>query len=159
MIVNVEDLKGLKLFNKMKHKPMVVWYYADWCGHCQRMDDDWKKYCENNKDMDNIKIKDNMLQHLKPKPNIRGYPTIEFRYKNNKIQEFPSDQYRTSDNLELFAKENMEKLKKSGYEADNESNDVNSKNIKKVRKKSLKKKSLRKKKRKKNKRSMRRKSI
>ena len=31
-------------------KPMVIWYYADWCGHCTDMEPAWNDYkdkCKN----------------------------------------------------------------------------------------------------------------
>ena len=42
--VNPKDIN--KLQQAKKSTNVLVWYYADWCGHCQMMKDEWEKLVE-----------------------------------------------------------------------------------------------------------------
>lgn len=99
-------------------KPMVVWYYADWCGHCTDMEPAWNDYkdkCKNLK-VSLAKVNADIIKYLKKDPEVRGFPTIEFHNKGQKTAEF--NENRNSEDLLNFTKKNLklvqsEKPKKS----------------------------------------------
>ena len=45
-IIKVNDDSSAKLFSKKKYSgdDIFVFFYAEWCGHCKSMKDDWKKF-------------------------------------------------------------------------------------------------------------------
>jgi thiol-disulfide isomerase/thioredoxin len=82
MIIDVNDDISYKQFlNKKKHGNWFVWYYADWCGHCQMMKNEWENLENNNQSSCNLaKVKDSFV---KPEDGIQGYPTIKLLKNNN----------------------------------------------------------------------------
>ena len=63
-------------------EPVMVLFYADWCGHCTKLKPDWDKACEKaNKDkkrMFKIDVggEDKEHKELMKKYDIQGFPTI-----------------------------------------------------------------------------------
>jgi thiol-disulfide isomerase/thioredoxin len=59
---------------------MLVWIYADWCGHCQRMLPVWKSLVKRNPEIDFVCIDGDTpsLQSAAPEgyPEITGFPTL-----------------------------------------------------------------------------------
>ena len=58
----------------------LVWFYADWCGHCKKMKSGWDTASDKFKDV-MVKIdlgdsKDAEQQKISKKYNIDGFPTI-----------------------------------------------------------------------------------
>jgi thiol-disulfide isomerase/thioredoxin len=68
--------------------PFVMLVYAKWCGHCQRMEDEWKKaVAGTSKTCDIVQVEETVYKHLSAAhPNntlttiinqgIRGYPYL-----------------------------------------------------------------------------------
>jgi thiol-disulfide isomerase/thioredoxin len=90
--------------NKQKHIVIVGKIYADWCGYCQMMQDDWdnlKRDLGENKKIEFVddieqknetgRVNDVNEKYLKKSPlklSLQGgYPTI-FKIKNGKISYF-----------------------------------------------------------------------
>ena len=130
----VDDSSKISDFQKARLSgPIVIWYYADWCGHCTRMKDEWETYSSDckTKGINVAKVKDEIIQYLNYEANISGYPTIEFHNKGKKESNYPGDFERTSEKLMEFTSSELEKLKRmynSGYESDSEmSNSIDKK--------------------------------
>ena len=76
----------------------LVWFYADWCGHCKKMETAWDPASdtvntESNKKMVKINLgnsKDNEQQSIAKQYNITGYPTIHL-LNNGEIEETYND--------------------------------------------------------------------
>ena len=101
---------------------LIVLYYAEWCGHCQRMKPEWKKFEDDLKEKyKNIKYaklecdgdivgSDNLTEEdkkkiMEEKENVRGYPTVKL-FIGNEIKEFQSD--RTAEKFMEFVLNNGE---------------------------------------------------
>ena len=71
----------------------LVWYYAEWCGHCQMMSDSWDTFTallkKTNLPINTAKIEDTMISQLGA--SVDGYPTIEL-HKNGKLVEVYYDE-------------------------------------------------------------------
>lgn len=111
MIIDVVDLTSLKQFEEIYNKqPIMIWYHAEWCGHCQHMADDWEefnKHCKS-KNMNTAKISDEMLSDLKYEHNVKGFPTIELHNKGSKVKDF--ERPRNSKEFINFLEENLNEL-------------------------------------------------
>jgi thiol-disulfide isomerase/thioredoxin len=65
--------------SKKLDKPTFVWFYANYCGHCHSMYDDWKKLEKTNgmdKKVTLLKIESDQKSLLSNDPKIYGYPTL-----------------------------------------------------------------------------------
>ena len=115
LIVNSEgDLS--KLQEAKNNKNIFVWYYADWCGHCQMMKDEWEKVVKSNPNVNLAKVSDT---YVKPEDNIMGFPTLKLfksektpkksaklgKGKEPKIIDYQGS--RDADSLLKFIKENV----------------------------------------------------
>ena len=92
----------------------LVWYHADWCGHCKNMAKNWEQLTNKlgNK-MNTAKIQDTVINKLKYKAEVRGFPTIELRKNGKKVAEYNGD--RSSDSLEEFANSNNNYSQSGGF--------------------------------------------
>ena len=116
LYLNVGELdEGFSNNNKLAPGPgkcALVFFYADWCGHCQRFKPEWNKF---KNQMNNKKINGKVLvimecssdeEDLMKEYDINGYPTLKLLDANGReIKEF-SDQ-RNSANLKNFVNSNM----------------------------------------------------
>jgi thiol-disulfide isomerase/thioredoxin len=83
MYIVVNSPNDLNKLNTQKNKePWFVWYYADWCGHCQMMKEEWEKLVQSNPNVNLAKVSDS---YVKPTDNIVGYPTLKLYNSNSKI--------------------------------------------------------------------------
>lgn len=56
---------------------MIVWIYAEWCGHCVRFLPLWKSLVQENKSINFVVLNgDDDITPLPTYPQVRGYPTI-----------------------------------------------------------------------------------
>ena len=101
MIIDVNSKDNLDMFNQNKTKgPWFVWYYADWCGHCQNMKGEWERL-EKDTNVNLAKVKD---QFVTPEDNIVGFPTIKLLNSNketvyNSSRDFGSFKKFLEDNV------------------------------------------------------------
>jgi len=88
---------------KSSDKPKMVFYYADWCGHCTHTKPEWKKLEEAYENDDKVSIEkvneQNMSNEDKRKLKIEGYPTI-ILFVNGKA--IPYEGSRSVSNFESF---------------------------------------------------------
>ena len=109
--VNSNDNLGDYLKHKNKGN-WIVWYHADWCGHCHQMASDWDNFVKKTQHKKNInlaKIQDVMLKNIKVKNKIEGYPTIRFINNGKDMSEFMEE--RNTENLISFTNKNIRKMK------------------------------------------------
>lgn len=108
-----------QLRNAMNLGNTLVLYHANWCGHCQRFQPDWKKLQTRvKKELPNVCLGDveetQMRSHMKDSE-VQGFPTIKFYRKSdgsNKANEenknnIPFEGERSVDGLINFIKANM----------------------------------------------------
>jgi thioredoxin-like negative regulator of GroEL len=90
--MNVDNMKNLNIFNsKLKNNDIALWFYANWCGHCKAMEEEWSKV-EKNCKMNNImavKVRDDFAQKVKGGlgQNIMGFPKIVMISKGKEVAE------------------------------------------------------------------------
>jgi len=109
----VDDLNE-KISN---NEDCLVWFYAEWCGHCQDMKDIWNTFYSEHKDTHNIyKIsdlkKDQVMNHLSE--NVNGYPTIMAISNGEEKRLFEGD--RSVDNFSKFLNDNVEPCEDNSVE-------------------------------------------
>ena len=108
-------------FNKLqeakKNTNIFVWYYADWCGHCQMMKDEWEKVVKSKPHVNLAKVSDT---YVKPEDNIMGFPTLKLFKSNNSVKTAKGKKKeiidyqgsRDANSLLKFIKENVKKSKR-----------------------------------------------
>ena len=111
MYIVVDSPNQLNKLNSQKYKgPWFVWYYADWCGHCQTMKPEWNKVVKKMKTNNNVNIAEVESKHidnLVNKPTIQGFPTIKMYNSGKEIANFEDE--RVADKMEKFAMSNSKK--------------------------------------------------
>ena len=75
--------------NNVKKGPWLVWFYADWCGHCNMMKPEWKKLekrCASDPRLNVAKVRDDMKDNIPEQmnQNIQGFPTVRM-FNNGKM--------------------------------------------------------------------------
>ena len=109
-----ENLMNNKGSGKKSDCVVLVWFYADWCGHCQAMKDEWQKLeskCsqKENNHLKIAKVKDTMIPLLKNKPQVQGYPTLKLYKNGNEVEDYQGS--RSSDELLNYLNSNTKKPK------------------------------------------------
>lgn len=63
-----------------KSQPMIVWIYADWCGHCQHFLPSWKKLVASHPEVEFVAIDGDSPSFAAEAPasypQVLGYPTV-----------------------------------------------------------------------------------
>ena len=114
LIVNSE--KDINKLNKVKNSSnLLVWYYADWCGHCKMMKDEWSKFVKSKPNVSLAKVSD---KYVKQTDNIAGFPTLKL-YKSektatgkNNVKIIDYQGTRDSQSLNKFIKENIKSIRR-----------------------------------------------
>ena len=96
----------------IKEGKKLVWFYAEWCGHCKPMHSDWDKAAKKiNEDGKNkmIKIdaggKSPEQQKIAQKYQVDGFPTVSLYENGSKVEDYVGD--RTEDAIVAFAKSKL----------------------------------------------------
>lgn len=135
-----------KFNNNHKRGVWLVWFFADWCGHCHSMAPEWKRLIDNNRHNVNLaKVRDDYQSRIDMDAPVQGYPTIVLA-KNGKVSKvFSGD--RTAESLNSFVSENtnqQELQNNTGIESMNNSPSSSKKKSVKRKKTKRKKKSQKK---------------
>ena len=91
MNINVDNLQSLKKLNiNLKNKDFALWFYANWCGHCKDMEDEWnnlEKECKNKYNVARVRddMKDQVLGGIGE--NVMGFPKIIMVSKGQTVGE------------------------------------------------------------------------
>ena len=116
MIINILDSeKNINKFNKnVKSGLWFVWYYADWCGHCTSMQEDWDQLLEIN-NVNYSKINYTYLNKIKLKHQpVHGYPTLRVYNDGKFLHEYNNEEngLRNIDNFKIYVNNYLPKLLK-----------------------------------------------
>ena len=90
MFIVLDKQSNLNKFNNnIKSGPWLVWFYADWCGHCVNMKPEWEKLenkCKGNNNLNIARVNDQMKDKLHNNigNDVSGFPTIRL-YNNGKL--------------------------------------------------------------------------
>lgn len=97
--INKDNLKS-KNMSCVKKGPWMVWFHADWCGHCRNMDDEWHRMTKINNEFNTLKLENEAIKSSPFKnEEIRGFPTIIMVKNGKKVGEYSDER-----NAESFLK-------------------------------------------------------
>jgi thiol-disulfide isomerase/thioredoxin len=100
-----------KLCHMKKKGPWMILYKANWCGHCQMLAPEWKKFMMVMKSKPQLNIAEVDSDYMSSMDEqIMGYPTIKMYNNNNVVSEFEEE--RNISGLQRFAMNNMPKVSK-----------------------------------------------
>ena len=117
MYIIVKSSEDINKLQQAKNSTNVlVWYYADWCGHCQMMKDEWEKLVESKPNVSLAKVSDT---YVRPSDNIMGFPTLKLFKGGKKVTGKKNDYQvidyygsRDAESLKEFLNENVKAKKK-----------------------------------------------
>merc|ERR1712180_427922 len=74
-------------------EPWLVEFYAPWCGHCQRLEPEWKSAASEVHEKTGNKVKMGMLdatqhQNTASQYGIQGYPTIKMFFPDGRVEDY-----------------------------------------------------------------------
>ena len=94
---------NLRVENFEQKKATLVWYKADWCGHCNRMKNDWAeveaKVDKSKVDVKVVKDTDKGADKILQEKGVQGFPTIHLEKDGKTI---PYEGPRTSKDILAF---------------------------------------------------------
>ena len=64
-VKNNDDISLNNFLKNRKTGTWMVWYYAEWCGHCKNMEEDWDKLVSKKININFVKIED-LISCAKP---------------------------------------------------------------------------------------------
>ena len=80
MIINVTNARNLNRLNSvLPKKDFFLWFYADWCGHCRSMEDEWTKLVKTyGKKYNLARVRDDQKDQLINNlgSSVQGFPTL-----------------------------------------------------------------------------------
>ena len=127
IIVSLSDNQFERFELGNDSSPAIVFFYANWCGHCNKMKDEWNKF-ENEYNGKNgikvIKIENKEDKSLMKLHGVNGFPTIKYCPKGvyNTDGTVDFDSPRTYASLVNFHERFSNKEEFQGYDSDDESN-------------------------------------
>jgi thiol-disulfide isomerase/thioredoxin len=102
MIIQVINQRNIPKFEKSINKGIwFVWYYAEWCGHCKNMEQEWKDFSTKPpKGINVAKIESTIIPQMKNDPGVVGYPTIKLYNNGNEVTNYDGE--RTAKSFKNF---------------------------------------------------------
>ena len=91
------------ILDNSANKNQILWFYADWCGHCHKMKDAWEQASHIGNMYADWHVVDvsNEGKAFAQKLNIRSFPTV-LKFENKYIHKHNGE--RTVDNFIHFAR-------------------------------------------------------
>lgn len=120
-------------YNIFKNNPVIIWYYAKWCGHCVTFVDDWNKFvleCKSKyPSVKCVKLESSLLPKLNFQHGVNSFPTIKFYNNGVETEKGAFNLKRNVDNLLNYVNENLEHqdIEKSHIKPKIDLNDINEK--------------------------------
>ena len=79
------------LNSKLKNKDFAMWFYANWCGHCKAMEQEWSKVEQSckRKNIGVVKVRDDFKDHIDGGlgKNVMGFPKIVMIRRGKEVAE------------------------------------------------------------------------
>ena len=98
---NTSD-ESSQYYQKSSRKTQMLWFHAEWCGHCRNMKDEWVKAAEKGKRFAEWHaINCDEPNDLAKEMNVRSFPTIK-RIRKGQVTDFTDS--RTEQALIQFAR-------------------------------------------------------
>jgi len=90
--MNVDNMQSLNNLNsKLKDNDFAMWFYANWCGHCKAMEEEWSKVEKscNRKNINVVRVRDDFKDRLHGGigNNVMGFPKIVMIRRGKEIAE------------------------------------------------------------------------
>ena len=104
-VISKDD--AVNFSNQLNDGNWMVFYYADWCGHCQTMKPEWETVANKLSNSNNLNIAEvnsDYINDLLMKPQINGFPTIKMYNQGAERANF--DDERIAEKIEQFAMSN-----------------------------------------------------
>lgn len=106
--VPAEKTEGFHASSEKTSTPTLVFFHANWCGHCQSMKGEWEKTKQGlaGSNIATLDLEDSKNPGLAKNNDVKGFPTIRL-YKSGfpgQYKEYVGE--RTSNKLVEFAKTN-----------------------------------------------------
>jgi len=100
--MNVDNMASLHSLNsKLKNKDFAMWFYANWCGHCKAMEQEWSKVEQSCKrqNIGVVKVRDDFKDLVEGGigKNVMGFPKIVMIRRGKEVAEHQG--IRNSDNI------------------------------------------------------------
>ena len=113
MLVSVINPTRASMLNNNYQKGIwFIWYYAEWCGHCKIMEQEWKTFVSKVPRGINVaRVESTAIPQLNYQPQVMGYPTLRLYHNGNEVSEYEGE--RTASAFRHFLLNFVRKLKQS----------------------------------------------
>jgi thioredoxin-like negative regulator of GroEL len=106
--INKNNIKN-KNISGVNKGPWMVWFHADWCGHCRNMDNEWDTMTKTNNNFNTLKLESEAIPNSQFKnESIRGFPTIIMVKNGKKVGEYSNER-----NADSFIKHGSKVLRRN----------------------------------------------
>tara|TARA_Y100000780_G_C13694565_1_gene420947 strand:+ start:2163 stop:2729 length:567 start_codon:yes stop_codon:yes gene_type:complete len=92
--LDVRNDDSVMKYNKdIRSKPIIVLFYADWCGHCKNLEPIWNEFERSIKGKSNprigvSKVNSDYLSKIDGPKDVMGFPTISYIKDGSKRKEY-----------------------------------------------------------------------